>query len=120
MSQKMGLNSVTTVQGESVTPHSSFFLDCDMHTTGCMGESVVASSILNQTAVYLAHYEGRRCTVLVIHTEFTAAQYPYIFIIVPCSTLCQWVRREHTALLNLNKCPTQIHETIMPRQFQVV
>ena len=51
MSQKMGLNSVTTVQGESVTPHSSFILDCAMHSTCGMGES--ASSILNQTALCL-------------------------------------------------------------------
>ena len=50
MSQKMGLNSVTTVQGESVTPHSSIILDCAMHSICGMGESVVASSILNQTA----------------------------------------------------------------------
>ena len=47
MDQKMGLGSVTTVQVVSVTPHSSFFLDWAMHTTGGMGESVVASSILN-------------------------------------------------------------------------
>ena len=46
----MGLKRVTTVQGVSVTPHSSFILDWAMHTTGGMGESVVASSILNQTA----------------------------------------------------------------------
>ena len=46
----MGLKRVTTVQGVSVTPHSSFILDWAMHTTGGMRESVVASSILNQTA----------------------------------------------------------------------
>ena len=75
MSQKMGLNSVTTVQGESVTPHSSFILDCVMHSTCGMGESVVASSILNQTDLYLAQYEATRCTIIVIYTEFTADQY---------------------------------------------
>ena len=51
----MGLKGVTIVQGVSVTPHSSFILDWAMHTTGGMRESVVASSILNQTASYLAH-----------------------------------------------------------------
>ena len=49
----MGQKSVATEQGVSVTPHSSFILDWAMHTTGGMGESVVASSILNQTASYL-------------------------------------------------------------------
>ena len=43
----MGLKSVTAMQGVSVTPQSSFILDWAMHTTGGMGESVVASSILN-------------------------------------------------------------------------
>ena len=46
MGQKMGLRSVTTVQGVSVTHHSSFFLDWAMHTTGGMGESVIASTKL--------------------------------------------------------------------------
>ena len=40
---------------------------------GGMGESVVASSILNQTASYLAHCEAKSCT-LMIHNEFTADQ----------------------------------------------
>ena len=77
MSQKMGLNSVATVQGESVTPHSSVILDCAMHSTCGMGDSVVASSILTQTALYLylAQYEAKRCTIIVIYTEFTADQY---------------------------------------------
>ena len=105
MSQKMGLNSVTTVQGESVTPHSSFILDCDMHSACGMGESVVASTVLNQTALYLAQYEAKRFTIIVIYIEFNVDQYTYISIIVPCSTLCQWMRMEHIALLNLNKCP---------------
>ena len=88
MSQKMGLKSVTTVQGVSVvTPHSSFILDWAMHTTGGMGESVVASSILNQTASYLAHCEAKRCTLIARHTEFTADQ-PCIIIIVPCVRAC--------------------------------
>ena len=56
----MGLKSVTTEQGVSVTPHSSFVLDWAMHTTGGMGESVVASSILNQTASYLAHSVAKK------------------------------------------------------------
>ena len=34
MGQEMGLRSVTIMQGVSVTPHSSFFLDWAMHTTG--------------------------------------------------------------------------------------
>ena len=106
MSQKMGLNSVTTVQGESVTPHSSIILDCTMHSTCGMGESVVASSILNQTALYLAQYDAKRCTIIVRYIEFTVDQYSYIIRIVPCSTSCQWMRMEHIALLNLNKCPT--------------
>ena len=53
MSLKMGLNSVTSMQGVSVTPHSSFILDCAMHTTGGMGKSV-----LNQIVSYLAHSEA--------------------------------------------------------------
>ena len=81
----MGLKSVTTEQGVSVTPHSSFILDWAMHTTGGMGESVVASSI--QTASYLAHSVAKSCTLIVIYTEFTADQYTYIIIVVPCSTL---------------------------------
>ena len=56
----MGLKSVTTMQGVSVTPHSSFFLDCAKHTTGGMGKSFVASSFLNQVASYLAHSEAKR------------------------------------------------------------
>ena len=81
MSQKMGLKSVTTMQGVSVTvtPHSSFILDWAIHTTDGMGESVVAFSILNQTASYLAHYEARSCKLIVIHTEFTADQYTLLF-----------------------------------------
>ena len=70
----MGLKSVTTEQGVSVTPHSSFILDWAMHTTCGMGESVVASSILYQTASYLAHSVAKRCTLIVIYTEFTADQ----------------------------------------------
>ena len=103
MSQKMGLNSVTTVQGESVTPHSSVILDCAMHSTCGMGDSVVASSILTQTALYLAQYEAKRCTILVIYTEFTADQCTYIIIIVPCSTLCQWMRMEHDDMGSLGR-----------------
>ena len=71
-SKKMGLKSVTTVQGVSVTRHSSLILDWAMHTTGGMGESVVASSI--QTASYLAHSVAKSCTLIVIYTEFTADQ----------------------------------------------
>ena len=71
----MGLKSVTTMQGVSVTPHSSFFLDCAKHTTGGMGKSFVASSFLNQVASYLAHSEAKRCTITVPHTIFTAGQY---------------------------------------------
>ena len=56
------------------------------HYSG-MGESVFASSILNQTASYLAHTVAKSCTLIVIHTEFTADQYTYIIIVVPCSTL---------------------------------
>ena len=63
----MGLKSVTTVQGVSVTPHSSFILDWAMHTTGGI---VVASSILNQTASYLAHSVAKSCTLIVIYIEF--------------------------------------------------
>ena len=33
MNQKMGLKSVTSMQVVSVTPPSSFVLDCAMHTT---------------------------------------------------------------------------------------
>ena len=91
----MGLKSVTTVQGVSVTPHSSFILDWAMHTTGGMGESVVASSILNQTASYLAHSVAKSCTLIVIYTEFTADQYTYIIIVVPCSTLWHGMRKGH-------------------------
>ena len=91
----MGLKSVTTVQGVNVTPHSSFILDWAMHTTGGMGESVVASSILNQTASYLAHSIAKSCTLIVIYTEFTADQYTYIIIVVPCSTLWHGMRKEH-------------------------
>ena len=65
----------TTEQGMSVTPHSSFILDWAMHTTGGMGESVVASSIFNQTASYLAHSVAKSFTLIVIYTEFTADQY---------------------------------------------
>ena len=71
----MGLKSVTTEQGVSVTPHSSFILEWAMHTTGGMGESVVAFSILNQTASYLAHCEAKSCTLTVIHSGFPADQY---------------------------------------------
>ena len=63
----MGLKRVTTVQGVSVTPHSSFILDWAMHTTGGMRESVVASSILNQTASYLAHSVAKSCTLIDIY-----------------------------------------------------
>ena len=63
----MGQKSVATEQGVSVTPHSSFILDWAVHTTGGMGESVVASSILNQTASYLAHSVAKRCTLIVIY-----------------------------------------------------
>ena len=70
----MGLKSVTTIQGVSVTPHSSFILDWAMHATGGMGESVVAFSILNKTASYLAHCEAKSCILIVIHTELTADQ----------------------------------------------
>ena len=80
----MGLKSVTTEQGVSVTPYSSFILDWAMHTTGGMGESVVASSILNQTASYLAHSVVKSCTLIMIYTEFTADQYNYIIIVVLC------------------------------------
>ena len=66
---------------------SLFILDWAMHTTGGMRESVVASSILNQTAPYLAHSVAKSCTLIVIYTEFTADQYTYIIIVVPCSTL---------------------------------
>ena len=55
------------------TPHSSFILDCAMHTTCGMGESVVASTILNQTALYLAQYEAKRCTITVIYIEFACS-----------------------------------------------
>ena len=84
MSQKMGLKSVTTVQGVSVTPHSSFSLDCAMHTTGGLGKSFVASSFLNKIASYLAHSEAKRCTITVPHTECTADQYTCIIIMAPC------------------------------------
>ena len=78
----MGLKSVTTMQRGSVTPHSSFILDCAVHTTGGMGESVGASSTLNQNASYLAHSEAKRCPNyrIVIQTEFTADQNAYICI----------------------------------------
>ena len=95
MSQKMELKSVTTMQGVSVTPHSSFILDWAMHTTGGMGESFVASSILNQTASYLAYCEAKSCTRIVIHTEFNINQHAYIIIMVPCSTLWHGMRKEH-------------------------
>ena len=51
-------------------PSLFLFLDWAMHTTGGMGESVVASSILNQTASYLAHSVAKSCTLIVIYTEF--------------------------------------------------
>ena len=84
----MGLKSVTTVQGVSVTPHSSFFLDWAMHTTGGMGESVVASSTLNQTASYLAHCEAKSCTRIVIHTEFNNNKHTYIILQIFFGQLC--------------------------------
>ena len=59
----MGLKSVTSMQGVSVTPHSSFILDCAMHSTGGLGKSFFASSILNQIASHLAHYVAKRCTI---------------------------------------------------------
>ena len=62
----MGLKSVITEQGVSVTPHSSFILDWAIHTTGGMGESVVASSILNQTASYLAHSVAKIIIIIII------------------------------------------------------
>ena len=102
MGQKMGLISVTTMQGVSVTPHSPFFLDWAMHTTGGMGKSFVATQI----ASYLAHSEAKRCTITVSHTEFTAGQYSYIIIMVPRSPLWQGMRREHIALLNPITHPT--------------
>ena len=95
MGQKMRLRSVTTMQGVSVTPHSSFFLDWAMHTTGGMGKSFVATSILNQIASYLAHSVAKRRTIAVPHIEFTADQYTYIIIMVPCSTLWHGMRKEH-------------------------
>ena len=84
MGQKMGLRSVTTMQGVSVTPHSSFFLDWAMHTTGGMGKSFVATSILNHIASYLDHSVAKRRTIAVPHIELTADQYTYIIIMVPC------------------------------------
>ena len=49
-----------------------------MHSTCGMGDSVVASSILTQTALFLAQYEAKTRTIIVIYTEFTADQYTYI------------------------------------------
>ena len=72
MGQKMGLRSVTTMQGVSVTPHSPFFLDWAMHTTGGMGKSDVANSILNQIASYLAHSVAKIRTIAVPHIDSLA------------------------------------------------
>ena len=68
------------MQGVSVTPHSSFILGWAMHTTGGGGESVVASSIPNQSASHLAHSGDKRCT-LVLHSEFTAYERHLYFYI---------------------------------------
>ena len=95
MGQKLGLRSVTTMQGVSVTSHSSFFLDWAMLTTGGMGKSFVATSILNQIASYLAHSVAKRCTIAVTQIEFTADQYPYIIVMVTCSTLWHGMRKAH-------------------------
>ena len=92
MGQKMGLRSV---QGVSVTPHSPIFLDWAMHTTGGMRKSLVATSILNKIASCLAHSVAKRCTIAVPHIEFTADQYTYIIIMVPCRTLWHGMRKEH-------------------------
>ena len=51
------------------------------------GKSFVATSILNQIASYLAHSVAKRRTIAVPHIEFTADQYTYIIIMVPCSTV---------------------------------
>ena len=82
----MGLRSVTTVQGVSVTPHSSFFLDWAMHTTVAWGNQFLLPQSSTQL-LNLANSEAKRCTLIVIHAEFTADQYSYICILVPCSTL---------------------------------
>ena len=87
-------------------PPPSFILDWAMHTTGGMGESVVASSILNQTASYLAHCEAKSCTRIVIHTEFNNNQHTYNIVMVPCSTLWHRMRKEHDPYLNPSIYPT--------------
>ena len=87
----MGLKSVTTMQGVSVTPHSFFILGCAMHTTGGMGKSFLhpLSSTKLHHISYMAHSVSKRCTITVPHIEFTADQYTYIIIMVP------WYRRRY-------------------------